>query len=57
MSGIECAILQRNVGKALDEIKKQLKAGSEVGEINNFYVETISKQVDKIQNELDKMEY
>ena len=57
MTGKDCALLERNVSHAVKEIRKQLKNGAQAGEVNNFYVETISKQLDNIQAELDKMEY
>lgn len=57
MTGKMCALLERNVNQAVEEIRKQLKNGAQVGEVNNFYVETIGKQLDKIQAELNKMEY
>lgn len=57
MTGKDCALLERNVNQAVKEIRKQLKNGAQAGEVNNFYVETIGKQLDNIQAELDKMEY
>jgi hypothetical protein len=57
MTGKDCALLERNVSQAVKEIRKQLKNGAQAGEVNNFYVETIGRQLDNIQAELDKMEY
>ncbi len=57
MTGKQCAILERNINKSVDEIKKLLAEGGQNGEVNNFYIETINKKLDNIQAELNKMEY
>lgn len=57
MKGKYLAILERNIRKELDGIKKDLEKGASVGEVNNFYVETIESKLDKIRAELDKIEF
>jgi gamma-glutamyl-gamma-aminobutyrate hydrolase PuuD len=57
MTGKQCAIMERNINKSVDEIKKLLAEGGQNGEVNNFYVETITEKLDNIQAELNKMEY
>lgn len=57
MTGKQCAILERNINKSVDEIKKLLAEGGQNGEVNNFYVETINEKLDNIKAELNKMEY
>jgi len=57
MTGKQCAIMERNINKSVDEIKKLLAEGGQNGEVNNFYVEAITEKLDNIQAELNKMEY
>ena len=57
MTGKQCAIMERNINKSVDEIKKLLTEGGQNGEVNNFYVETIGEKLDNIKAELNKMEY
>ena len=57
MTGKQCAIMERNINKSIDEIKKLLAEGGQNGEVNNFYVETINEKLDNIKAELNKMEY
>lgn len=57
MTGKQCAIMERNINKSVDEIKKLLAEGGQNGEVNNFYVETINEKLDNIKAELNKMEY
>lgn len=57
MTGKQCAILERNINKSVDEIKKLLAEGGQNGEVNNFYVETINEKLDNIKTELNNMEY
>lgn len=51
------AYLERNIGNAVDAIEKSLKDGAKVGEVNNFYVETVGKELAKIREELLKIEF
>ena len=57
MKGKDLALLERNIGKAVDAIEKSLKDGAKVGEVNNFYVESVGKQLEKIRAELLKIEF
>lgn len=57
MKGKDLALLERNIRRELDGIKKDLEKGVSVGEVNNFYVETIESKLDKIRAELDKIEF
>lgn len=57
MTGRQCAILERNINKSVDEIKKLLADGAKNGEVNNFYVDTINSKLDNIKTELNNMEY
>lgn len=57
MKGKDLALLERNIGKAVDAIEKSLNDGAKVGEVNNFYVESVGKQLSKIREELLKIEF
>lgn len=57
MNWKQSALLQRNVGKSVDNIAKLITDGAKVGEVNNFYVEKIQDEIKKIRAELDKMEF
>ena len=57
MNWKQSALLQKNVGKSVDNIEKAVKDGASVGEINNFLVEKIQDEIEKIRAELNKMEY
>lgn len=57
MKGKDLALIERNIRKELDAIQKSLTDGASVGEVNNFYVETVESKLDKIRAELDKIEF
>ena len=57
MNWKQSALLQRNVGKSVDNIEKLITDGAKVGEVNNFYVEKIQNEIKKIRAELEKMEF
>ena len=57
MKSKELALLERNIGNAVDAIEKSLNDGAKVGEVNNFYVETVGKQLAKIRKELLRIEF
>jgi hypothetical protein len=57
MKGKDLALLERNIGKAVDAIEKSLNDGAKVGEVNNFYVESVGKHLAKIREELLKIEF
>lgn len=53
MKGKDLALLERNIGKAVDAIEKSLNDGAKV----DFYVESVGKQLAKIREELLKIEF
>jgi len=57
MKGKDLALIERNIRKELDAIQKSLTDGGKVGEVNNFYVETVESKLNKIRAELDKIEF
>ena len=57
MKGKDLALIERNIRKELDTIQKSLKDGASLGEVNNFYVETVESKLNKIRAELDKIEF
>lgn len=57
MKGKDLALIERNICRELDEIKKDLEKGASLGEVNNFYVETVENKLNKIRAELDKIEF
>ena len=57
MKGKDLALIERNIRKELDAIQKSLTDGGRVGEVNNFYVETVESKLNKIRAELDKIEF
>lgn len=57
MKGKDLALIERNIRQELDEIKKDLEKGASLGEVNNFYVETVESNLNKIRAELDKIEF
>lgn len=57
MKGKDLALIERNICRELDEIKKDLEKGASLGEVNNFYVETVESKLNKIRAELDKIEF
>lgn len=57
MKGKDLALIERNIRHELDEIKKDLEKGASLGEVNNFYVETVESKLNKIRAELDKIEF
>ena len=57
MKGKDLALIERNIRHELDKIKKDLEKGASLGEVNNFYVETVESKLNKIRAELDKIEF
>lgn len=57
MKGKDLALIERNIRQELDKIKKDLEKGASLGEVNNFYVETVESKLNKIRAELDKIEF
>jgi len=57
MKGKDLALIERNIRKELDGIKKDLEKGASLGEVNKFYVETVESKLNKIRAELDKIEF
>lgn len=57
VKGKDLALIERNIRHELDEIKKDLEKGASLGEVNNFYVETVESNLNKIRAELDKIEF
>lgn len=57
MKGKDLALIERNIRQELDKIKKDLEKGASLDEVNNFYVETVESNLNKIRAELDKIEF